>query len=154
MAAITPAMTMRNVKPIAVGNIMSTVSYSSLSSLHRMQILASFEPPKFGSEGGGRLWPRSRTGARPRQAAAQHEHAMILTENRERAPAPGRAGLLPCNRATRQEGTDEKGADRPRQATDDLRRAVHGRQHKPHRQDLRDTQEHLAPARQPGRQRP
>src|SRR5215212_703004 len=64
MAAITPAMTIRNVKPIAVRNIMSTVNYSSPSSLHRMQILASFEPPKFRSGGRRRLWPRSRSGAR------------------------------------------------------------------------------------------
>jgi hypothetical protein len=34
-------------------------------ALHRMRILASFEPPKFGSGGCGRQWPRSRTGARP-----------------------------------------------------------------------------------------
>jgi hypothetical protein len=39
------------------------------SDMHRMQLLASFEPPKFRSEGRRHLDPRSRTGARPRQAA-------------------------------------------------------------------------------------
>jgi hypothetical protein len=48
---------------------MSTASYSSPSSLHHMQILANFESPKYVSGGRRRLHTRSRTGARPRQAA-------------------------------------------------------------------------------------
>jgi len=39
------------------------------SGLHTMQILASFEPPKFRSEGRRRLHPRSLFGPCPRQAA-------------------------------------------------------------------------------------
>jgi len=55
----------------------SSTSWSQRSSrlwmspafLYRMQILAGFESQKFGGEGRSRQRPRSRTGARPRQAA-------------------------------------------------------------------------------------
>jgi hypothetical protein len=80
------------------------------SAMHTMQMLASSEPPKFRSEGRRCLRPRSRNGARPlrpqlywRELArtssaqhtspAQHEHAVILTENppnaSRRLRAPG-----------------------------------------------------------------
>jgi hypothetical protein len=66
----------------------------SSPGLHRMQILASSKPSKFGSEGCSSLWPRSRSGPCPREAAdaAQHEHAMIPAENpRRSSPAPIRS---------------------------------------------------------------
>jgi hypothetical protein len=57
-----------------------------------MQILASFESPKFRSEGRRRPNPRSLTGARPHETAdaAQHEHAMIPAENPSNARPRGR----------------------------------------------------------------
>jgi hypothetical protein len=60
------------------------------SGLHRMQLLASFEPLKFRSEGCRHLDPRSRTGARPRQGAWRSD-LISTTIQRD-----GRSSALPC----------------------------------------------------------
>jgi hypothetical protein len=59
----------RTVSPTLRVHHLREVEYPTGSELHTMQMLARFEPPKFGSEGRSPLWPRSRSGPRPLRPA-------------------------------------------------------------------------------------